>query len=45
MHWCTHALYEMARERGDLISSGMILFRVVGGIVHCRIFGIFKMVF
>ena len=31
MHLCTHALHEMARERGDLISSGMILFRVVGG--------------
>ena len=31
MHLCTHALHEMARERGDLISSGMILFSVVGG--------------
>ena len=31
MHLCTHALHEMARERGDLISSGMILSRVVGG--------------
>ena len=26
---CTHALHEMARERGDFI--GMILFCVVGG--------------
>ena len=32
MHLCTHSLHEMARERGDLISSGMILFRFVGGI-------------
>ena len=31
MHLCTHALHKMARERGDLISSGMILFSVVGG--------------
>merc|ERR1712108_81770 len=33
MHLCTHALHEMARERGDLISSGMILFSVVGGTI------------